>query len=350
MGVNPKLAALHVRHPIIQAPMAGVSTPALAAAVSNAGGLGSLGAGAGGAAKMAEMIRATRALTSAPFNVNVFCHRPAHRDEASEQVWTAHMRPLFEEVGAAPPGALQEPYRSFLEDPDSFDVLCRERPAVVSFHFGLPPDDWIVRLHALGISLLACVTSLEEGLQAQQAGIDMVIAQGVEAGGHRGCFDADRDDAGLSMAVLVRLLVSRLRIPVIAAGGIMDGRAVRAALDLGAVAAQLGTAFVLCPESSANAAYREALQGPAALSTRMTRAISGRPARGIVNRLVRHAESDPLLRPPAYPVTYDLTRKLIAAAPRMHDFAVQWAGQGAPLARAMPAAQLLQTLLDECAA
>ena len=228
-------------------------------------------------------------------------------------------------------------------------MLCRERPAVLSFHFGLPRADWIARLHALGITLLASVTSLDEGLQAQHAGMHMVVAQGVEAGGHRGCFDPDRDDAGLSMAVLVRLLVSRLRVPVIAAGGIMDGRAIRAALDLGAVAAQLGTAFVLCPESSADAAYREALKGPATFSTRLTRAISGRPARGIVNRLVQHAESDPRVRIPAYPVTYDLTRKLIAAAPRMQDMAVQWAGQGAPLAREMPAAQLLQTLVDECA-
>ena len=350
MGMNPKLAQLPMRHPIIQAPMAGVSTPELAAAVSNAGGLGSLGAGSGGAANMAEMIRATRELTSAPFNVNLFCHQPARRDEAVERAWIEHMRPLFDEVGAAPPATLRESYRSFLDDPESFDVLCRERPAVVSFHFGLPPADWIAQLHALGITLLASVTSLDEGLQAQQAGVDMVVAQGVEAGGHRGCFDPDRDDAELGMAVLVRLLVSRLRIPVIAAGGIMDGRSIRAALDLGAVAAQLGTAFVLCPESSANAAYRQALKGPAALSTRMTRAISGRPARGIVNRLVRRGESDPLLRPPAYPVTYDLTRKLIAAAPQLQDFAVQWAGQGAPLAREMPAAQLLQTLLDECRA
>ena len=348
MGMNPKLAPLQSRHPIIQAPMAGVSTPALAAAVSNAGGLGSLGAGSSGAAKMTEMIRATRELTSAPFNVNVFCHQPARRDSALESAWIQHMRPLFDEVGAAPPERLQENYRSFLEDPESFDVLCRERPAVVSFHFGLPPAPWIARLHALGITLLASVTSLDEGLQAQAAGMHMVIAQGVEAGGHRGCFDADRHDAELSMAVLVRLLANRLRIPVIAAGGIMDGQAIRAALDLGAVAAQLGTAFVLCPESSANAAYREALKSPAAMSTRMTCAISGRPARGIVNRLVRHGESHPLQRVPAYPVTYDLTRKLIAAAPQRHDLAVQWAGQGAPLAREMPAAHLLHKLLDEC--
>lgn len=339
---------LGIRHPIVQAPMVGVSTPQLAAAVSNAGALGSIGLGASSAAQAQESIRATRALTAAPFNANLFCHRPALADAACEAAWLAHLAPVFGEFGAQPPAALSEAYRSFLASEDTLEVLLRERPAVVSFHFGLPPAEWIRALKSAGMVTLACVTSLEEMALAEQAGVDALVAQGAEAGGHRGVFEPE-GDLLLGTFALVRLLAGATRLPVIAAGGIMDGAGIAAALRLGAAAVQMGTAFVLCPESSANAQYRAALGSERARHTRISAAISGRPARGMVNRLfdVLDAKGAPAL--PDYPIAYEAAKALVAAAGARscHDFAVQWAGQGAPLARAMPAAELVETLVRE---
>lgn len=337
--------------PIVQAPMAGVATPALAAAVSDAGGLGSLGLGASPLAEARRMIEETRRLTDRPFNVNVFCHAPARRDPAREAAWLAHLAPLFAELGAALPERLDELYPSFLADEAAFAMLLDLRPAVVSFHFGLPPAERIAALRAAGVATMASATSPEEAARIEAAGIDAIVAQGVEAGGHRGVFDPDGPDERLPMAVLVRLLVARKRLPVVAAGGIMDGQGIRAALDLGAAAAQLGTAFILCPESAANAAYRARLGGAAAQRTRLTAVLSGRPARGMVNRLIDHGEAPGA--PPAadYPLAYDATKRLAAAATSRgaQDFAAQWAGQGAPLAREMPAARLVETLAAEMA-
>lgn len=339
---------LGIRHPIVQAPMVGVSTPQLAAAVSNAGALGSIGLGASSAAQAQESIRATRALTAAPFNANLFCHRPALADAAREAAWLAHLAPVFGEFGAQPPVALSEAYRSFLASEDTLEVLLRERPAVVSFHFGLPPAEWVRALKGAGMVTLACVTSLEEAALAEQAGIDALVAQGAEAGGHRGVFEPEHDLL-LGTFALVRLLAGATRLPLIAAGGIMDGAGIAAALRLGAAAVQMGTAFVLCPESSANAQYRAALGSERARHTRISAAISGRPARGMLNRLfdVLDAKGAPAL--PDYPIAYEAAKALVAAAGARscHDFAVQWAGQGAPLARAMPAAELVETLVRE---
>ncbi|MDY0978421.1 nitronate monooxygenase [Massilia sp. CFBP9012] len=343
---HPFFSQLSVAHPIIQAPMAGVGTPQLAAAVSDAGALGSLGIGASTAAQARATIEETQALTGKAINVNVFCHAPAQRDAARESAWLAHLAPLFANAGATPPSTLDEIYRSFNDDEETFRMLLDLRPQVVSFHFGLPSGERLAALRAAGIRTMATATNLIEALRIEQAGIDAIVAQGIEAGGHRGMFDLDATDERLSMAVLVRLLVKRTGLPVIAAGGIMDGAGIRAALDLGAAGAQLGTAFILTPESAANDAYRAKLQSPRAATTALTAAISGRPARGIVNRLVSHGASGV---PAAYPVAYDAAKQLHAAAAKSgnHEYAAHWAGQGAPLARAMPAAELVETLVRE---
>ncbi|MAX33572.1 MAG: nitronate monooxygenase [Halomonadaceae bacterium] len=345
---NPLTDRLGIQ-PIIQAPMAGVATPELAAAVSNAGGLGSLGIGASGVDKARSMIEQTRALTSRPFNVNVFCHEPARRDAAQESAWLAYLAPLFQESGGEPPDELDEIYRSFVGDDIAFEMLLETRPAVVSFHFGLPPETRIRALRQAGIYTLATATSLQEATDIQARGVDAIVAQGYEAGGHRGCFDPRADDERLSTSVLVRRLVSEITLPVIAAGGIMDGQGIRSALALGACAAQLGTAFILCPESAANEGYRSTLKSERAEVTRMTSVLSGRPARGILNRMIRHAEATPGAMPPAYPVAYDAAKRLNAAAAKRgdHNFAAHWAGQGAPLARELPAGELVNQLLQE---
>ncbi|MDH0893578.1 MULTISPECIES: nitronate monooxygenase [unclassified Pseudomonas] len=338
---------LGIQHPIIQAPMVGVSTPQLAAAVSEAGGLGSLGLGASSPAQARELIEQTRALTAKPFNLNLFCHAPANADAAREWAWLERLRPLFAEFDAEPPATLREIYPSFLADPDMLEVLLEQRPAVVSFHFGLPPRDWIERLRQVGIVLLACVTTPEEAQLAEAAGVDALVAQGVEAGGHRGVFAPERGDAAIGTLALVRLLAKRSRLPVIAAGGIMDGAGIRAAMALGAAGVQLGTAFVLCPESSANAAYRAALKGEKAGRTEITSNLSGRPARGLPNRL--YGDLGAAL--PDYPICYDAAKALhaVASARGSHDFAAQWAGQGAPLVRELPASELVAVLVREMA-
>jgi nitronate monooxygenase len=343
------LRLLNVVHPIIQAPMVGVSTPQLAAAVSNAGALGSIGLGASTAGKAREMIAATRALTDKPFNVNLFCHRPAVADPAREAAWLDYLRPYFEEFGATPPRELTEVYTSFVDDRATLDMLLEERPAVASFHFGLPPTQWIQSLRKAGIVTLGCATTPQEAAQIEAAGLDAIIAQGAEAGGHRGVFEPEHGDRLLGVFALVNLVARQSRLPIIAAGGIMDGRGMAAALDLGACAVQLGTAFVLSPESSANAAYRAVLKSPRSHQTRLTPVISGRSARGIVNRMYTEIDRPEAPALPDYPIAYDAGKALNAAAIARgnHDFAVQWAGQGAPLAREMPAAELVKLLMQE---
>ncbi len=346
---NPLLALLKVQHSIIQAPMAGVSTPRLAAAVSNAGALGSIGVGACDVAQAREMIAATRALTGKPFNVNLFCHRPAVADPARESAWLAHLRPFFAGFDAAAPASVTEIYKSFVTDEAMQAMLLAERPAVASFHFGLPPVAWIQALRQAGIVTLASATTPHEAALVEQAGVDAIIAQGAEAGGHRGVFTPEKGDAQLGTLALVRLIARQSRLPVIAAGGIMDGAGIAAAMRLGASAVQLGTAFVLCPESSANDAYRAALKSERAHQTRITATISGRPARGIVNRMVTEVEGPHAPALPDYPIAYDAAKALHAAASAggSQNFAAQWAGQGAPLARQLPAGELVALLISE---
>ncbi|MHB9879876.1 NAD(P)H-dependent flavin oxidoreductase [Pacificimonas sp. ICDLI1SI03] len=342
------LESIGIPLPIIQAPMAGVSTPQLAAAVSNAGALGSIGVGAAGACRAREMIAGVRALCTRPFNVNVFVHQPMQQNVAREQAWLSAMAPLFDSCGAQPPTALRPIYKSFIEDDEMLAVLIDTAPAIVSFHFGLPDAKRISALKNVGCMLLATATNLDEAIAATKAGIDAVVAQGWEAGGHRGVFDPDASDACLGTMALTRLLVQRCGLPVIAAGGIMDGQGIRAALDLGAMAVQLGTAFVACPESNADTSYREALAGPAAMNTVMTSAISGRPARGLSNCFTQWGDSVGLPHP-GYPMTYDAGKALIAAAKAAGEtgYAAHWAGQGAPLSRHLPAAKLVALLAAE---
>jgi nitronate monooxygenase len=345
------LQKLGIATPILQAPMAGVSTPALAAAVSNAGALGSLGLGPVPVETARADIKKTRALTSKPFHVNFFCNAPAAADAAREAAWLAWLAPQFARFGATPPQALREIYKSFLENEDMLAMLIEERPPVLSFHFGIPNPRQLDALRAAGIVLLASATSLDDARRVEAAGFDAVIAQGIEAGGHRGVFDPALPDDALGTLALTRLLVRELDLPVIAAGGIMDGHGIAAALALGASAAQLGTAFIACPESSADAAFRAALLGPAAQHTVLTTAISGRPARGLANEYTALGQRADAPAVPSYPIAYDAGKALDAAA-KAHGvtgFAAQWAGQGAPLARALPARDLVKTLRSELA-
>ena len=343
------LRKLGIELPIVQAPMAGVSTPEMAAIVSNAGGLGSIGVGPVDAETTRQMIAVVRSGTDRPFNVNVFCNQPAVPDAAREAAWLVRLEPEFARYGAKPPARLREIYRSFLTDDAKLTVLLAERPAVVSFHFGLPARDRIEALRAAGIVLLATATSLDEGQAVAKAGIDAVVAQGYEAGGHRGVFDPAAPDDRLGTVALTRLLVSKLDLPVIAAGGIMDGARIAASLTLGAAAAQLGTAFIACPESSADAAYRAALLGPPAEHTVMTAAISGRPARCLANRFTALGAGVEREAVPDYPIAYDAGKALNAAAKAAGEFGygAQWAGQGAPLSRAAPTAELIARLRSE---
>jgi nitronate monooxygenase len=329
--------------------MAGVSTAEMAAAASNAGALGSIGVGSIDAEATRKMIAAVKAKTQRSFNVNVFCHQPAIADEAREAAWLARLQPVFARYGAKPLEHLTEIYQSFLTDDAKLAVFLAERPAVVSFHFGLPAQERIDALRAAGIILLATATNLEEGKAIAAAGIDAVVAEGYEAGGHRGIFDPDKRDDQLGTIALTRLLVKELDIPVIAAGGIMDGAGIAAALSLGAVAAQLGTAFIACTESLADTGYRAALLGSPAHHTVMTRAISGRLARCLANRFTALGEQVPPDEIPDYPTAYDAGKALHAAAKAKGEFGygAQWAGQGAPLARTLGTAELIDLLRHE---
>lgn len=347
--LNQLMQKLGVELPIIQAPMAGVSTPEMAAAVSNAGGLGSIGAGSVDADSTRRMIAAVRSLTARPFNVNVFCHRPAVANRTKEKAWLLRLDPEFTRFEGTTPSCLREIYQSFLTDDAKLAVLVAERPAVVSFHFGLPARDKMEALRSAGIALIATVTSIEEGREIAEAGVDAVVAQGYEAGGHRGMFEPAKPDDRLSTIALTRMLVKQLDIPVIAAGGIMDGAGIAAALMLGAAGAQLGTAFIACPESSADAAYRSALLGSSASHTVMMSAISGRPARCLANRFTAIADGVDQQAIPDYPIAYDAGKALHAVAKSAGEFGygAHWAGQGAPLARKLPAAELVACLRDE---
>lgn len=342
---------LRLRLPIIQAPMAGVSTPQLAAAVSNEGALGSIGVGATNAPGAASMIDELRQLTGAAFNVNVFVHEAPQRDPVREATWLAALAPLFSAFTAKPPPALATIYQSFADDDDMLRLLIDRAPPVVSFHFGLPDEAKVKALKQAGCALISTATNPREAAEAKKAGMDAVVAQGFEAGGHRGVFHPDEDDACLGTMALTRLLVTCSGLPVIAAGGIMDGQGVRAALDLGAVAAQLGTAFILCPESAADEAYRSAIRSDAAQHTIMTTAISGRPARCLRNGFTVWGKAAPA-NVPDYPVAYDAGKALNAAARGAGDtgFGAQWAGQGAPLSRALGAADLVKELGREMGA
>jgi nitronate monooxygenase len=343
------LDQLGITVPIIQAPMAGVSSPSMAAAVSESGGLGSIGVGAMNAAKARDAIHQFRKESSGPLNVNVFVHQPARANKQKEAAWLERLSPEFQRVGGTPPDSLHEIYTSFLSDGDMLAALLEEKPKVVSLHFGLPPRSHIESLRNAGIVLLATATNLNEAKAIKAAGIDAIVAQGYEAGGHRGMFDPDVEDSRLGTFALTRVLVREVDLPVIAAGGIMDGAGIAAALSLGASAVQMGTAFIATDESLADAGYRQRLFSDAANHTIMTRAISGRPARSLANDFTRLGVTVSDETIPDYPVAYDAGKALNAAgkAAGQTGYGAQWAGQGAPLARALSTRALMQALKSE---
>lgn len=346
------IARLGLKVPLIQAPMAGTSTPALAAAVSNAGALGSIHVGILPPDEAARDIALLRAATDRPFNANFFVHAPCQPDPPREAAWIEALTPAFATFDAVPPARLETIYPTLVGNHEMVALLVELAPPVVSFHFGLPESAVITALKGAGCLLLSTATSLVEARAARAAGIDVLVAQGWEAGGHRGVFDPDAPDDRIGTLALTRLLAMHSGLPVIAAGGIMDGRGIRAALDLGAVAAQLGTAFIACPESNADAAYREALASDAAHHTRMTDAISGRPARCLANRFTTLAQTSGMPPVAPYPRAYHVGKALNAAAKAKGEggFGAQWAGQGAPLSRPMPATELVTLLARELAA
>ena len=327
--------------PIVQAPMAGgPSTPALAAAVGDAGGLGFLAAGYKTPDAVAQDIATLRAATKAPFGVNLFS--PAE-DVASADAVSAYARTLADEaerhgVSLGEPRFDDDAYDAKLE------LLLRERVAVVSFTFGCPTPETVARLHGNDIAVWVTVTSPEEAALAQDAGVDALVAQGTEAGGHRGYFHDDGAHEEYGLLVLLRLLSAQTRLPLIATGGLMDGAGIAAALVAGARAAQLGSALMLTPEAGTSEPHRARLAVPGV--TRLTRAFSGRTARGLLNRFMEDHDAD---APRAYPQVHHMTSPLRAAARAAGDAEAinLWAGQGHAAARARPAAEIVRTLATE---
>ncbi|WP_412563492.1 NAD(P)H-dependent flavin oxidoreductase [Thalassobius sp. MITS945101] len=336
--------------PIIQAPMAGVSTPLLAAEVCKAGGMGALGLGSVDAEGGRKAIRAARALGASCLNANFFCHQPTAIDPAKAAAWLSALTPEFARFDATPPNELHEIYLSFVSDPARPEMLLEERPEVVSFHFGLPSTEVIAALKTAGITLFASATNIDEARACMHAGMDAIVVQGIEAGGHRGCFDPDAKDDAQSTLVLLAQIKPHTDLPLIAAGGLMDGADCARALQAGADMVQLGTAFILCPETSADAGYRAAMASDAADNTGFTRAISGRPARALPNAFTAWGATQQL-ESPGYPHTYDAGKALHAAAKAKgdHSYGAHWAGSGAGRARSLPAAQLMAALTAEIA-
>lgn len=344
--------ALKLRYPIIQAPMAGVSTPELAAAVTEAGALGSISVGASTPEQAEKMILATQALTHGAINVNLFCHTSPLRNPSLEQQWIAKFHDLFRRYDAPLPSRLSEIYATFNHNQPMLEVLLNTRPTAISFHFGLPEKQVIKQLKALGIVTLASATNLNEVAEIEACGIDFIIAQGMEAGGHRGIFYPDREDSMMSTFTLVQAIKQASQLPVIAAGGIMNGSGIAAMQRIGAAGSQLGTAFILCPESAASPAYRAALKSKQVQDTVFTSAISGRPARCLNNAFCKMTQDIPVQSIPDYPLTYALGKALANAATAKGEpgFAAQWAGQGVSLARELPARQLVALLAAELTA
>lgn len=331
--------------PIIQAPMAGVQDAALAIAVSNAGGLGSLPCALLSPRGMRDELTALKAQTRRPFNVNFFCHAPPVVCAEREALWRAALSPYYEEYGidasTIPAGPGRAPFSS-----ETADMLSEFRPAVVSFHFGLPAPELLARVRALGSKILASATTIAEALWLEAHGADAIIAQGVEAGGHRGIFLSEDLTTQVGTFALLPQIAKRVRLPVIAAGGIADSAGVAAAMALGAAGVQIGTAYLLCPEATTSAIHRAALKSEAAAHTALTNVFTGRPARGIVNRIIR--ELGPISDvAPAFPLATGAIAALRTKAESVGsgDFSPLWSGQNASGCREIPAAQLTMELM-----
>ena len=333
---------LGVELPVIQAPMAGVQLGALAVGVCNAGGLGSLPCAMLDGAAIRREVALIRAQTSAPFNLNFFCHRPPVVDPAREAAWRQSLDPYYREHGldiaAVPVGGGRFPF-----DSASADIVAELRPEVVSFHYGLPDEALLDRVRASGARILSSATTVDEALWLEARGVDAVIAQGLEAGGHRGHFLDDDLSLQSGTFALLPQIVAAVGVPVIAAGGIADRSGVRAALALGAAMVQVGTAYMCCPEATTSRIHRAALMSAAARHTALTRLITGRPARGIVNRLMREVADTAA---PAFPLATAAIGPLRAAAEARGsgDFSPLWSGQNASGCKERPAGELTREL------
>jgi nitronate monooxygenase len=337
---------LGIRSPIIQAPMAGgPGTPALAAAVTNAGGLGFLAGGYSTPGQIEAEVRAARELTEGPFGVNLFAggyHQQTDRDPAPI---LQLLGGIHAELGLPAPSLPAVP-------PDPFEeqlaMVLRLRPRVFSFTFGVPSAEAMLELRAAGITILGTATTKEEAAILRDAGVDAVIAQGAEAGAHRGTFNAPPGTPELPTRTLVREITSMVNVPVIASGGIMTGAGIAAALRAGAEAVQMGTAFLACPEAGTAPAYRNAMLHAAGDQTVVTRAFSGRAARGLRNAFIDLVqERDELILP--FPIQNSLTRPMRTAAAQSGnaEYLSLWAGTGVAQIRALPAAELIAVLLAE---
>jgi len=336
---------LGITHPIIQAPMAGGGdTPRLVAAVGEAGALGSVGAAYLTPAQIAETAQAVRKLTSRPFGINLFAPTPAATARDPQRALD-RVAPFFAEVGLPPPAAPVAPADVFAQQ---LAAVLESGASVFSFTFGMLQPREIEAAKGRGMVVGGTATTVEEGIALEKAGVDFLVAQGSEAGGHRGSFAADFESSMVGTVALVPQLVDAVRVPVVASGGIMDGRGIAAALALGAQAAQLGTAFLTCAEAGVPDCYKEAILRARESDTRLTRAFSGRPARGIANRFMREVEREPdaIL---AFPLQNALTRPLRTAAGKAGraEFLSLWAGQGLRMARRQTASELVGGLAQE---
>jgi len=333
-----------IEHAIIQAPMAGVQDSALAIAVCNAGGLGSLPCALLTPASMRDELQQIRAHTSKPYNVNFFCHQPPPVDAERDAAWRAALAPYYRELsldmGAIPAGAGRAPFTD-----EVADLLSEFRPAVVSFHFGLPSPELLGRARSWGAKILSSATTVEEARWLEAHGADAIIAQGFEAGGHRGMFLSDDVTTQVGPAALLPQVVKAVAVPVIAAGAIVDASTVAAAMALGAAGVQVGTAYLLCPEATTSAVHRAALKSEAAMQTALTNVFTGRPARGIVNRIMREIGPMSALAP-AFPQAGAAMAPLRAKAESLGlgDFSPLWSGQNASGCKEIPAGDLTREL------
>jgi len=344
------LDLIGIQHPIILAPMAGETNPILVAAVSNAGGLGGLGC-----AKMSgeELITAAteiRALTDKPFNFNFFAHPESAGESKLDERCHQLMSSIYQQqhLGTPPTSthAKHTAHRAF--DDDQLAAVLKIKPRVVSFHFGLPADDKLASLRKAGCLTLCSATTVDEAKYLEQRGVDAIIAQGWEAGGHRGTFEVSSEDFGVGTMALVPQIADAVDLPVIATGGIADGRSIAASFMLGASAVQIGSAFLSCPEATVGPSYRAALKSAQDTDTRLTRAFSGRPARAKNNVYMEiMAEQQPNVAP--FPQMYQLSGPLIQVSNEKQDSFAEFLlyGQAAGLNREMPAQALVEKLLDE---
>jgi len=340
---------LGIELPIIQAPMAGVQDSALTIAVCNAGGLGSLPCAMLTPESMAAELAKIKAQTERPFNVNFFAHTPPAPDSEREATWRAALTPYYEVYGIKANEIASGPGRAPFSH-EAADVLAAFRPAVVSFHFGLPSADLLARVRSWGSKILSSATTVDEARWLAAHGVDAIIAQGLEAGGHRGNFLSDDLSLQMGSFALLPQIVRAVDCPVIAAGGIADAQGVAAAMALGAAGVQIGSAYLCCPEATTSAVHRAALHSEAARHTALTNLFSGRPARGIVNRIMRElGPLSPLA--PAFPLATTAIAPLRAAAEKTgsSDFSPLWCGQNASACREIPAAQLTRELAQSIA-